>query len=515
MFDRLSIAARLGLLLALFSLVGALFAVWTITEIEKMRKETSRSADTLTPQMLRIAEMELTLTRVSLQARHAILSRTPEELQATLAEIGKQGQRLGELTSEFDAAISTERGRALFAEVKSKKEKFWQEAGEVVKHVQAGRRGEAFTHLVDHVVPARDAWLAMMGAQREYQRTLLIGSINSVNGRISATEHALAALVALLVIGASVVAWLGGRIIRRRAEAAARVADRVAQGDLSETIDTGTQDEFARVFTSMQTMQQRLSTLIGSVQAGAREVASASAEITSGNADLSARTESQASNLQQTAAAMDQISSTVQNNADTARQATQLAGSAAAVAAKGGDVVARVVTTMDDIAGSSRKIAEIIGVIDSIAFQTNILALNAAVEAARAGEQGRGFAVVASEVRSLASRSAEAAREIKSLIGNSVEKVEGGTRLVDEAGSTMIEIVQQVRRVSDLIAEISSATAEQNVGIGQVSQAVTQLDSATQQNAALVHRSAEAAGSMREQADRLVQSVSAFSLAAA
>lgn len=512
--DRLTIAARLGLLLAAFSLLGALLTAWTIKEIGELRDETRRSADLLTPQMLRMAEMELTLTRISLQARHAILSRTPQELQSTVGEIGRQAKRLDELSSEFESAISTERGRLLFAEIKGKKNQFWQEANKVVELVGAGRRDEAFAHLVDHVIPARDAWLSTMATQREWQRELLVGSINSVYGGFSSAEYSLLALVALLVIGASGVAWVGGRVIRGRAQAAVRVADRIAQGDLSGTVPLDRRDEFTPLFTSMQTMQQQLASLIGSVQAGAEEVATASAEITRNNVDLGDRTQGQASSLQQTSSAMDQISSTVQNNADAARQATALATSATAVAAKGGEVVTRVVSTMDEIASSSRKIAEIIGVIDGIAFQTNILALNAAVEAARAGEQGRGFAVVASEVRSLASRSAEAAREIKSLIISSVEKVETGTRLVDEAGTTMDDIVQQVRRVSDLIAEISSASAEQSSGVGQVSQAITVLDSSTQENAALVNRSAEAAASMREQADRLVHLVSAFRLAA-
>jgi methyl-accepting chemotaxis protein len=512
---RLTIAARLGLLLASLALLGALFVAWALTEIHQMRQETRRSADVLTPQLLRMSEMELKLTRVSLQTRHAILSRTPAELQATLDEIGRHARRLDELTVEFEAAISSERGRTLFAEVKGRKALFWDEAGKVVEDVKAGRRDDAFVGLVDKVVPARDAWLKAMGAQRDYQQQVLVGGMNSVYDRIAAAEASLYALVTLLVVGAAAAAVVGGRTVRRRADAAVQVADRIAQGDLATAVHSAEHDEFAPLFKALQAMQQRLSALVGSVQAAAQEVASASAEITSGNADLSARTDGQASSLQLTASAMEQMSSTVQNNADTARQANQLAGAASEVAAKGGHVVAQVVTTMDQIAGSSRKIADIIGVIDGIAFQTNILALNAAVEAARAGEQGRGFAVVASEVRSLASRSAEAAREIKGLIGSSVEKVETGTRLVGEAGTTMDEIVQQVNRVSGLIAEISSATVQQSAGIGEVSQAVTQLDSATQQSAALVQRSAESAASLREQADRLVHSVGAFRLTAA
>ena len=513
--NRLTIAARLGLLLSGLALIGAIIAAWALSEVYATRKETRRVADVLTPQVSRMEEMEKCLIRISLLARHAILSRTPAELQATEAEIGVYSKRLDTITAEFEASISTEMGRALFAEIKGQKARFWIEAGKVLEHVHAGRRDQAFAHLADTVVPARNAWLEKMTAQRKWQSELLTKAMESVYGRYDGAEYALEALLALLIAGGVVCSLMGGRMIRNRAADAVAVADRIAVGDLTAPVVDRRRDELSPLFASMQRMQLRLVEVVGSVQSGASQVAAASVEITSGNADLSARTESQAASLEQTAASMDQISSTVQNNADTARQATQLASSAAAVAAKGGEVVAKVVATMEEISSSSRKIADIIGVIDGIAFQTNILALNAAVEAARAGEQGRGFAVVATEVRGLASRSAGAAREIKGLIASSVGQVEGGTRLVGEAGSTMQEIVNQVKRVADMITEISAASVEQSAGIGQVSQAMTQLDGATQQNAALVNRSAEAAASLREQAQRLVESVGTFRLSQA
>jgi methyl-accepting chemotaxis protein len=306
------------------------------------------------------------------------------------------------------------------------------------------------------------------------------------------------------------------RAVAKPLEGAVKVAERIAEGDLGSTVDVGTRrDEIGRLLQAVASMQDRLRALVGEIRQTADSIQVASAEVATGNADLSHRTEQAASNLQQTASSMEQLTGTVRQSADAAAQANQLAASAAEVAQRGGHVVAQVVTTMDAINASSKKISDIIGVIDGIAFQTNILALNAAVEAARAGEQGRGFAVVAGEVRSLAQRSAEAAREIKSLIGNSVDKVETGSRLVTDAGATMTEIVASVQRVTDIIGEITAASAEQSSGLGQINGAVTQLDQMTQQNAALVEESAAAAESLLEHASRLAGLVSTFRLTAA
>jgi methyl-accepting chemotaxis protein len=291
-----------------------------------------------------------------------------------------------------------------------------------------------------------------------------------------------------------------------------RAANAVAQGDLASEIAVRPGDTTS-VMAAMATMQARLAHTVRLVRQNADSVATASTQIAQGNADLSQRTEQQASALQHTASSMEQLGSTVQQNAQNAHQANQWATGAAQVAQQGGSMVGEVVDTMRGINESSRRIADIIGVIDGIAFQTNILALNAAVEAARAGEQGRGFAVVAGEVRSLAQRSAEAAREIKSLIQTSVARVEQGTALVDRAGETMQEIVQSIQRVSDVVAAITTASSEQSQGVQQVGQAVQQMDQATQQNAALVEQSAAAAESLKQQAQQLVQSVASFRLA--
>ena len=293
---------------------------------------------------------------------------------------------------------------------------------------------------------------------------------------------------------------------------AVKVAQTVAAGDLGSTIVVDRGDEIGTLLGALKEMNTSLVAIVGDVRLASESIATGSAQIANGNADLSQRTEEQASNLQQTAASMEELTATVKHNADTARRASELAEGASMVAAQGGEVVGQVVATMDGITGSSKKIADIIGVIDGIAFQTNILALNAAVEAARAGEQGRGFAVVASEVRSLAQRSATAAKEIKVLIGESVGQVENGTRLVANAGRTMGDIVGQVARVSQLIAEISDASGEQSTGIGQIGDAVAQLDQVTQQNAALVEESAAAAESLRMQADSLAKTVATFRL---
>ena len=294
---------------------------------------------------------------------------------------------------------------------------------------------------------------------------------------------------------------------------AASLANAVAQGDLTVRVPLAEGDTTS-VMAAMQRMCMSLARVVAQVRDSSQAIASGSTQIANGNTDLSQRTEEQGSSLQQTAASMEQLSGTVRSNADTARDAAQLANSASTVATRGGKVVGEVVSTMNDISASSRKIGDIIGVIDSIAFQTNILALNAAVEAARAGEQGRGFAVVASEVRNLAQRSAEAAREIKALIGASVDKVEAGSKLVNAAGATMNDIVAQVKSVTELISQISTATAEQTAGIDAVSGAVTQLDQVTQQNGALVEQSAVAARGLNEQAQRLVGAVSMFKLEA-
>jgi methyl-accepting chemotaxis protein len=337
-------------------------------------------------------------------------------------------------------------------------------------------------------------------------------SIDAHQGAVNAKWQVLAGLLASAVVLVFTSLWLA-RALTRPMSHAVHVAERLAAGDLTSAVHPSGNVETTQLLRAMATMQANLVAIVGNVKRGSDMVANASAEIAQGNNDLSARTEQQASALEQTAASMEELNSTVHQNADNARQANQLAASASTVAVEGGAVVGQVVETMKGINESSRKIGDIISVIDGIAFQTNILALNAAVEAARAGEQGRGFAVVASEVRSLAGRSAEAAKEIKTLINASVERVEEGTALVDKAGVTMTEVVSSIRRVTDIMGEISTASSQQSSGVSQVGEAITQMDQATQQNAALVEEMAAAASSLKSQASELVQAVGVFKLA--
>jgi methyl-accepting chemotaxis protein len=371
---------------------------------------------------------------------------------------------------------------------------------------------------INHPAPAYfDEFTRTIDGLYEFNGLAMNALTDALDGRVAALEFKRLGLLVSLLLGLVAFFALAATFVRSITEPVAEalaMAQAVSGGDLTVAVKVRGNNELGQLMQAMLGMQQHLSKVVKQVRQGSEGVATASAEIASGNNDLSSRTESQASALEETAASMEQLSATVKQNADSARQANQLAMNASTVAIKGGEVVAQVVDTMKGINESSRKISDIIQVIDGIAFQTNILALNAAVEAARAGEQGRGFAVVASEVRSLAGRSAEAAKEIKTLINASVERVEQGTALVDQAGTTMTEVVSSIRRATDLMGEISAASNEQSLGVSQVGEAVMQMDQVTQQNAALVEEMAAAASSLKSQAQELVQVVSVFKLGA-
>ncbi|MBN9366799.1 MAG: HAMP domain-containing protein [Comamonadaceae bacterium] len=426
------------------------------------------------------------------------------------------------VTADKSAAQTQERIKALLAQAPqaqalldaiAKAGQAYQEQRDAVRHASSGGEPDIAGMVDRDLRPRADAYLQALDKLRAHMGTQVQAAQadNAALARQSLWLLGLATLAAL-ALGA-LVAWQTTRSITRPLRQGIQAAESIAQGDLSMRIAAAQQrDEAGQLLQALAHMQTRLADTVAHVRQNAEGVATASSEIAQGNHDLSARTESQASALQQTAASMEQLGSTVRQNADNAQQANQLALNASNVATQGGEVVAQVVETMRGIHDASRRIADIIGVIDGIAFQTNILALNAAVEAARAGEQGRGFAVVAGEVRNLAQRSADAAKEIKGLIGASVARVEQGSQLVDKAGGTMEEVVTAIRRVTDIMGEISAASKEQASGVAQVGEAITQMDQTTQQNAALVEQSAAAAASLQTQAGELVNAVAVFTL---
>jgi methyl-accepting chemotaxis protein len=448
--------------------------------------------------------------RGSLHLAQKAISAEERTFLAALADRAESSLRLVERelakASESDSSLKASLG-SLAGEARAGAEKAIALARDaIVRAEQLAYDPREYFLLYTKVI---DEQFRLQGAALDALERILQQRVDALVRGVAIVFGAIAAVVVLsIVVGVmvtrSIIRQIGGEPAR-----AVEVAGRVAAGDLTVQIETQPQDSSSLLY-AMKEMVRRLRETVQGIQQAADTINTAAGEIAQGNQDLSSRTEQQASSLQQTAASMEQMTGTVKNNAEAARQAAQLAGRASEVAERGGAVVGQAVAAMQEINGSSRKIAEIIAVIDGIAFQTNILALNAAVEAARAGEAGRGFAVVAAEVRNLAQRSAQAAREIKALIGASVQKVEDGSRLVDEAGSTMGEIVAQVKRVTDLIGEITAATVEQSSGLGQINQAVGQLDQMTQQNAALVEQSAAAAQALREQAERLANAVATF-----
>ena len=456
-----------------------------------------------------------TLTRANARRTLELVLIEDESRLAALRErIATNRTAADETLATLERLVRKPEGKALLADVQEARRRYVASFKQVDAEVAAGHRAAAVSRVQTETLPQLDELQKHTAALAKLQKQLAEDGGKTVLAEIGRTE-----LLMLLIGGGALLigvafAWVLARSVSLPVGQAVSLARRVAEGDLSVRIEAEGRDEVAELMRSLRDMNGRLSSVVGAVRGNAESVATASAQIAQGNADLSQRTEEQASALQQTAASMEQLGSTVSLNADNARQANQLALGASQVAQQGGEVVGQVVRTMEGIHDSSRRIAEIIGTIDGIAFQTNILALNAAVEAARAGEQGRGFAVVAGEVRSLAQRSAEAAREIKSLITASVEQVEQGNALATQAGSTMGDIVNSIRRVSDIVAEISAASSEQSSGVGQIGEAVTQMDQVTQQNAALVEESAAAAESLKQQADQLVEAVAVFKLAA-
>jgi methyl-accepting chemotaxis protein len=442
----------------------------------------------------------------------AIAKSKDPSLEAYFAADAKSSSaRANEIIKALEAYPNDEQEKALMARISEQRAPYQAVRDGISKAKREGKEDEV-ERLIATFPAVSGAYLDAMRNYLAYQAKVIDETGARIQAHAASGRQTVAVLGVLALVAGALLAWQLSRSITAPLGQALAQARAVADGDLTQRIEVRGRDEVAGLLQALNDMQSRLVGLVGQVRHGVDSVGTASEEIARGNVDLSQRTENAAANLQHAASSIEQFTGTVRQTADSARTANQLAVSASSVAQRGGSVVAEVVTTMDEINASSKKIAEIIGTIDGIAFQTNILALNAAVEAARAGEQGRGFAVVASEVRSLAQRSAAAAREIKVLIGASVDKVESGSRLVGEAGSTMNEIVASVQRVTDIIGEISAATGEQSTGIGQVNQSVAELDRSPQQNAALVEQSTAAAESLKEQAGRLAAVVAAFRL---
>ncbi|MDN2697265.1 methyl-accepting chemotaxis protein [Janthinobacterium sp. SUN073] len=507
-----SIGVRLGLgfaVILLFSLVITGISVWRLHDV-------ATATRTMMEQPLakeRYISDWYSKIDSGIRRTTAIVRSADTSLGPYFAEEAKQSSVVsGELQKKIEALISGPQETELFRQVSEMRKVYLDAREQVSKLKAAGQTEEAEKAFQAVFVPGSTKYQKVIMNMLEHQRASIDATAREIDEVAKTSRNLLLALAALALAFGVVCAWVLTMGIVRPLRTAVEIARKVADGDLTAQIDASAKDETGQLLQALKDMNTSLLNIVSEVRSGTDSIATSSTQIAAGNQDLSSRTEEQAGSLEETASSMEELTSTVKQNADNARQANQLAASAAQVAVKGGEVVAQVVGTMQSINASSNKIVDIISVIDGIAFQTNILALNAAVEAARAGEQGRGFAVVASEVRNLAQRSASAAKEIKTLIGASVEQVNAGSMLVAQAGSTMNDIVDSVQRVSDIITEITAASSEQSVGIDEINRAIGQMDAVTQQNAALVEESAAAAESMQHQAHNLAQVVSVFKL---
>ncbi len=499
-----------GFSLVVLLLIGITFL--GITRLSHLNQGTTLIAQDRFPKVLLAQEILNANNQVARSLRNTMIVTDANLIAKELETIAAKRKTVGEALERLGKVLVTEEGKKLLAATKVAREAYSAQLDAVLKLQSEGKKQEAAAVLLGKLRETQLVYMEGISELIRYQVHLVNEGGKEAEQTYLGARSLMLALAGLAVLLAAAIGWFTTRSVTRPLQVAVGVAEKVAAGDLTSHIEVAAKDETGQLLQALKDMNANLVNIVGAVREGTEAIGSGSKQIASGNADLSQRTEEQASSLEETASSMEELTSTVRQNAENARQANQLAQGASKVAMQGGQVVSEVVGTMSSINESSKKIVDIIGVIDGIAFQTNILALNAAVEAARAGEQGRGFAVVASEVRSLAQRSAAAAKEIKALIGDSVEKVDVGTKLVDEAGKTMEEIVSSVKRVTDIMAEITAASQEQSAGIEQVNQAVAEMDQVTQQNAALVEEAAAAAESLEEQAQHLTQAVAVFKL---
>ncbi|MDP9902283.1 methyl-accepting chemotaxis protein [Variovorax ginsengisoli] len=506
------IGTRLGLGFAVVLLLAASMAVLGVGALQQL--ETSVKA--MTGRAFakeRLAALWLKDTGKNSVRTFSLVATDDVRLQTVLQkEMSVTSKAISETQKQIEALLDSPKEQAISDDIKARRTTYMDLRNAVLKLKADNRLADAKSLTDQQLVPALTAYEASISAMLTHQQTSIDETANNIEAHYRTARMLLIVLAVFALTLGIAISWSLTRGITRPLNDALRLAQTVAAGDLSQHMEIRSGDELGRLLGALDAMNQNLHRVVGEVRTGTQTITVASSQIAAGNQDLSSRTEEQASSLEETAASMEELTSTVKQNAENARQANELASSASAVAVRGGAVVNQVVDTMGAINTSSRKIVDIIGVIDGIAFQTNILALNAAVEAARAGEQGRGFAVVASEVRNLAQRSASAAKEIKGLIDDSVHKVDIGSHQVAEAGRTMQEIVQSVQRVTDIMGEISSASQEQTTGIEQINQAITQMDQVTQQNAALVEEAAAAAASLQGQARKLAKTVGIFKL---
>jgi len=509
--NNLKIRIRLAaVFIAVLVLVGAgaLAGIWRLGELGAIiDRIVSQDAAKLV-----IAEQWERNIAVNLVRTHnSMLLKDQAIVDALKRDIDATSARISELQKQIEAAADSDDDKRLLGFISEVRARYRDQRAGMLKRKSAGEDVQA--ELKNSLEPVAESYLGAVHGFVTYQQRQLAAAKEFADDAVKRTRILMISLLVVGVVFAMAAAVLLSRSILGPVSEAREGAMRIAAGDLTREVAVHGRDEVAELMGALAQMQEGLRRIAGDVRRAADTVNTASQEIAQGHTDLSARTEEQASSLEETAASMEQMTATVGQNAENARKANQLASGASEVAIRGGKVVGEVVATMTEISASSKKIADIIGVIDGIAFQTNILALNAAVEAARAGEQGRGFAVVASEVRSLAQRSAEAAKEIRQLIAESVARVDAGTKQVAQAGDTIAEVVSSVKGVNSLVAEISAASQEQSQGISQVSDTVQQLEKVTQQNAAMVEEATAAAGSLEEQAALLIKAIGTFKLA--
>jgi methyl-accepting chemotaxis protein len=512
MMKNMRIGQRLALGFGVVIFLLLTLAGLSYLRISTLNQEVGKMVDVRYPKTVVANTIKADVNEATRSMLNVLIMTDPSQIAKELANIEAHNASTTKAIAELTATTTDPKAVEILKAIGVIRNRFTPGQTTFVGLINEDKKDDAMVKFMFSLRPQQTKYFEQLDKFIAYQNAEMVSAGNDASALTKRTQLVIMGLALGAAFISLVVAFLATRSITRPLNEAVKVAQRVADGDLTSDIVVSGTDETGQMMEALKFMNDSLIRIVAEVRTGTVSIAEASSEIASGNLDLSSRTEQQANSLGQTSRSMHELTSTVQQNADNARQANQLAAKASEVAVRGGTVVSHVIDTMGSITASSKKIVDIIGVIDGIAFQTNILALNAAVEAARAGEQGRGFAVVAAEVRNLAQRSAAAAKEIKALIGDSVTKVREGSNLVEQAGVTMEEVVASVRRVTDIMGEITSASQEQSAGIAQVNSTILEMDETTQQNAALVEEAAAAAASMQDQAANLARVVSVFKL---